>query len=185
MTVLVAIWDGVKVYAASDTKWSAHGRTSHYCPKWIMNEPYAVGVCGSATYLQMVYHGQTRLLNGLTPNNALETAWRFRTNFLSFAVEYGLPPTQGKNGMEVDCSLLLASPKFLIEYDSGLGYEIAKENQFVALGTGSDHARGAYHALWRLGERNPKLLVQASATAAIDDPEASLCGGEVWYNEFV
>lgn len=183
MTVCVALTDGTKTFVASDTLWHEPGRVSTHEPKWILREPYAIGFAGNQPTFQLLMHGHGELTRALT-DDPRASAWRFRESFVSFAARWGIVGSNRNGVLEFDCSIILASKSYVIEFDGSLGYTVARNNEFVAIGSGMAHARGAYFAL-RNVVGNPAELVKLCAAAAVSDPDVSDCRGEVWYNELI
>lgn len=181
MSVIAAISSGRSgsTWIASDTMVCSGNLRQIIGPKWVVHEPWAVGIAGHLRTINVFRHHAEELLGNLA--DAYEFADRARALLKSD----GFGETKESDGPpQFGQMMILARPDVVWTVGTDFSVMPLPADKLWAEGSGRDLAIGAAHALLSVQSELPEeAVVQHAVETAI--AYDSICGGSVWLKELV
>jgi len=179
MSVIVALRtaDGRSTWIGSDTMVCSSDLKLDYGPKWVIHEPWAVGIAGHLRTVNLVAHNAASLLGNL------ESAYQFsgRARDLMKADGYR-DNAEDRGPTEFGGAFILSCPTGAWTIASDFSVSAIPAGAAWAEGSGREISLGAMHALQSLrGAFAPDVILRHAIEAAISFDIA--CGGRVWLME--
>lgn len=181
MSVIVALCSSrsESTWIASDTMVVSASLTLSIGPKWIVREPWAVGVAGHLRTINIFQHHADALLGDLPA--AYEFARRARELMKSDGYGEG---EDSSGPAHYGQMLMLARPDAVWTIGADFSVMQLPTDTLWAEGSGRDLAIGAAHALRSVQSAlSDRDVVRHATEAAI--AYDSICGGPMWMAELV
>lgn len=181
MSVIAAICSSKSgsTWIASDTMVCSGNLVQIIGPKWIVREPWAVGVAGHLRTINVFHHHADELLVDLP--DAYEFARRARDLLKSDGYGEG---KEGDGPTQLGQMMMLARADMVWSVGADFSVMPLPVDTLWAEGSGRDLAIGAAHALVSVhgGLSEREVVRHAVETAITHD---SICGGSPWMEELV
>ena len=181
MSVIAAICSSKSgsTWIASDTNVCTANLKQDIGPKWIVRNPWAVGVAGHLRTINVFRQHADELLRDLP--DAYEFATRARDVLKSDGYGDG---KEGDGPFRLGQMLILARPDAIWAVGADFSVMQLPADKLWAEGSARDLAIGAAHALVTVhaGLAEKEVIRHAVATGILYD---STCGGDPWLKEIV
>ena len=170
MTIICALRANGETWIGSDTQATECGQRSvANVEKWIVQDGFALGVCGALAFLNVLQEHA----HEIEPSWTGARLWRWAVGHLTtFGVE---PKKEPGVAPWVDCSLIFATTERVLQICAFGGVVDFSAGEFCARGSGDEYALGAAYAMQ--GQKCEDVMKTAIKAAVFNDTG---CGGEVW-----